>query len=1229
MRSEKLFDERGVFMKRKKSRLVSLLICLAMLSSLFMIPGAFPVVAAPDSVDDAAVTIEPIEDQEARIVVASETGGVNWGCEPLVLTIRTDPVEADLSVSIANPSVVSGSLSGLNGNILTLVPTGIVSNTLVTVTATVGGTKVSTSFRVTVNKYEDTGKYDWGDLEIPGGGAICGYVFHPTVPNLLYAHTDVGGAWKFNFDIKRWEDITKWCSPSLQNVGQSRGLAVDPTPGRESWVYILNNQGGNGVVYRSKDFGETWVRLGATGTNAGGNSGNTRGIGGNFYIKPNPNPGKEGSKDPADYGEPTMYFATTNGFSVSRDNGMTWTNLGTGTSNPFNNGNRLGTNGQNQTGFSFVNYDHYNLNFIVVGTQGTTNGGKRDGVFYSKDNGVTWQVLPDQPQPRGTTTSTGYFGCKAEFSAPHNAAGDRYLFVTFNDSNAAAMGVNDGYAGDGCVFRWLIDKDGNILGYENITPVSVIDTYVKAVAATGTQARQSGVGYCGVSIDPQIPGALIVSSHGSDYGNAVYNRLLYHRSMDTTFRSLDYGETWFPVFCGFNMYGDLRNADYAPYSGPAAKPCNVNNMDPWTQIGTEYWWEPWTFSHWNYGPQINPFDSDNMFMNSGIGVYVTWNLTALDDINKAEPHSMPSQAAPINGDSRVGLFTTTDGVINRDRQRSEYTPYRIGNSINKLTPAQSVKWEVAPGLEMTVLKTSTLFSPPSGKNIAMTAIWDYGGFAFTSLSNQELPERSWSYTRYIPEEWRHMYDGKEYAPTNYYISGDCVDYVDGNPDIIVSSARTEWHFHSQGGIILSVDEGYSFNNIPDGYVAPAGWEQNPPGYMMYGIGNGMPTQALQTSVNRQKTTMDVTGGHIAISADAKTIVWGVNAATPAIASTVVSKADVPTKLGQDWLLCEFYSSTNARVTTGNARVVSDRVDPDVFYAFGTNIYVSQDGGLTFQQATVTAADGFTFPAVANMDREIRGEVGNAYNIWVSGNGLYKLTYNKETNSFITRRIVSATASGNAFAMTNNANGRAGLGLGVGGAVNGAIYAYGRKPAVKGEQQTGWGVYRSLDGGETWVKVSYSTDNPEPAGTEEDPFLNENFQFADVRGLTGDPRIFGRVYLTQGNVSGGVRYGNMITNLIESGDNTEQGIKLTVGKSGGNIYAELKNNSVNEVSGSIIVAAYDSTGKLVWTANKPVKIAAGAADILAVEVPGGFDELHIKAFAWDQQYVPITPATELK
>jgi hypothetical protein len=60
--------------------------------------------------------------------------------------------------------------------------------------------------------------------------------------------------------------------------------------------------------------------------------------------------------------------------------------------------------------------------------------------------------------------------------------------------------------------------------------------------------------------------------------------------------------------------------------------------------------------------------------------------------------------------------------------------------------------------------------------------------------------------------------------------------------------------------------------------------------------------------------------------------------------------------------------------------------------------------------------------------------------------------------------------------------------------------------VVGIGPTGYGFYRSTDGGTTWVQINDSAH-----------------QYGDVTIIIGDPRIFGRVYLgTQGR---GIIYGD--------------------------------------------------------------------------------------------------------
>lgn len=53
----------------------------------------------------------------------------------------------------------------------------------------------------------------WASVKI-GGGYVPGVIFHPTSPNVPYARTDVGGAYRWNAQTSSWIAITDGFGPS-------------------------------------------------------------------------------------------------------------------------------------------------------------------------------------------------------------------------------------------------------------------------------------------------------------------------------------------------------------------------------------------------------------------------------------------------------------------------------------------------------------------------------------------------------------------------------------------------------------------------------------------------------------------------------------------------------------------------------------------------------------------------------------------------------------------------------------------------------------------------------------------------------------------------------------------------------------------------------------------------------------------------------------------------------
>ena len=238
--------------------------------------------------------------------------------------------------------------------------------------------------------------YVWHNVVMGGGGFVTGIIPHPRQKGLMYARTDVGGAYRWDDSAQRWIPITDWMGMADASLTGIESIAVDPNDPQRVYVAAGIYNGGNAAILRSDDQGKTFQRTDVPFKMGGNESGRFNGE----RLAVDPNQGG------------ILFFGSRHyGLWKSADRGATWQkiegfpNISTTNQTPPAAAStttgfrpRFGGFGQQAVGVVSVVFDPASGQpgsptptlYAAVATTETN-------LFCSTDGGVTWLAVSNQP----------------------------------------------------------------------------------------------------------------------------------------------------------------------------------------------------------------------------------------------------------------------------------------------------------------------------------------------------------------------------------------------------------------------------------------------------------------------------------------------------------------------------------------------------------------------------------------------------------------------------------------------------------------------------------------------------------------------------------------------------------------------------------------------------------------------------------------------------------------
>jgi len=220
--------------------------------------------------------------------------------------------------------------------------------------------------------------YSWNSVNFGGGGFVTGIITCSQEKNLIYARTDVGGAYRWIESTKSWKPLTDWVSKSEWTFLGIESIAVDPSSPNKVYMSAGLYSNSPHSILRSSDYGETFTRSDVSFQINGNGMGRNNGE--RLAVDPN-------------NGQILFCGSRAAGLWKSTNGAVNWSKVITFPVSTTSNGN----------GICFVVFDESSGNgnasqriFVGVSRINTATV-NYDNIYVSEDGGATWNVIPGEP----------------------------------------------------------------------------------------------------------------------------------------------------------------------------------------------------------------------------------------------------------------------------------------------------------------------------------------------------------------------------------------------------------------------------------------------------------------------------------------------------------------------------------------------------------------------------------------------------------------------------------------------------------------------------------------------------------------------------------------------------------------------------------------------------------------------------------------------------------------